>query len=122
MSINENAICRDIANLDDNIFAAGVIANQELVARYSKIEDPPVTLAQLKLIYAQPEILISICKNSERFFGNLKYLLVCFDHSDFFFFPENVEGSARILYVRTKRTFRGEEILQKIYDYLRQRD
>ena len=121
MQPNESEICREIAELHDNIIAAGIIQNQELIARFSKVKDPPASSERIKLLFAQPEILISICKTNEEFFGNILYLIVCFENSDLVFFPAVLGGTQRMLYVRMERSYRGEEILQKVYEYLEKR-
>ena len=118
MSINERKICEDIVTLHDNIIAAGVIRNQSLVTRFSRIPDPPVTDERLRILFAQPDIIIGICRNNEEFFGNLRYLIICFESSDLVFFPAYVEHEEEILFIRMKRSYRGEEILQKVYEYL----
>ena len=118
MALTEADICRDIAMLHDKILAVGVIENQELVARFSKVEDPPASRQRISLLFAQPELLISICRTNEEFFGKMKYLIICFDNSDFVFFPVVLGQALRILYIRMKRSYRGEEIMQKVYDYL----
>ncbi len=122
MPMTEEDICRDIANLHDNIYAAGVIENQRLVARYTKLDDPPVSEEQLRLMFAQPEVQLSIAKTAEKFFGNIRYLIACFETSDFLYFPAIIDRKDKILYVRMKRTYRGEEILKKVYDYLGKRE
>jgi hypothetical protein len=120
--MNEQEICKEIANLHDNILAAGVIENQRLVARYSKVDVlPHPDEERIRLMFAQPEVLLSICKTTEDYFVTVHYLIICFENSDQIFFPHSADGESRIFYVRTKRNFRGEEIIQKVYDYLEHR-
>ena len=123
MSKDEYKVCKEIVSLHDNIYAAGVIQNQELVARYVKDDDPTAGLdpEQVKLMFAQPEIVLSIFRTYESHAGPVQYFLVCHEKSDMLFFPAIVDGNDRILFIRMKRTFRGEEILQKVYDYLKER-
>jgi hypothetical protein len=100
--IDETDICRDIANLHDHVFEVGIIRNQTLVARYKKVNDPPANEERVKLMFAQPDVLLSICKTNEDYFGTLHYLIICFENSDFIFFPYAVDGESRICYVRPK--------------------
>ena len=118
MGLNEAEVCRDLANLHENIIAAGIIEDQHLIARYSKVADPPISDERMKRLFAQPEILIGICRNTEEFFGGLLYCIISFEGSDLIYFPARVGDAERVLYFRTERTHRGEEILQRVYDYL----
>lgn len=120
--MNEQDICKEIANLHDHILGAGVIDNQKIVARYSKVDERPYPDEErIKLMVAQPEILLSIGKTNEDYFGRLHYVVLCYENSDYIYFPATVDGISRILVIRVKRTFRGEEMLQKVYDYLERR-
>ena len=122
MPMNQDAICKDIAMLHDNILAAGVIEDQHLVARYTKIKDPQADDQRIKQILAQPEIIVSICKTNEDLFGDLRYMILCFDNSDFVYFPATIGSDTRILYIRMERSYRGEEVMEKVYEYLEARE
>ena len=119
--MNEQEICKEIANLHDYILAAGVIENQQLVGRYLKDDMPQPDEERLRLIFAQPEIILNILRTNEDYFGATSYLIICSEKFDFILFACGAGRESRMFYVRTKRNFRGEEILQKIYDYLEHR-
>jgi hypothetical protein len=118
--MNEYDICRDIVNLNDNIYGAGIIDNQQLVARFVRKgkEEHLIDEERFKLMIARPEIIMSMIRTNEEFFGSLHYVILCFENSDFFFFSDPEGSKSRIFYVRMKRTFRGEEVLQNVHDYL----
>lgn len=121
--MNENQICKEIANLHHYIYATGIIDKQKLRARYSKIHenwDPNDERVQMML--AQPEVLLSMSKTNECFFGALQYIIVCFEDSDIIYFPATIHGTSKILYIRVKRTFRGEEMIKRVYDYLKRKE
>jgi hypothetical protein len=114
----EQEICKEIANLHEYIIAAGVIENRQLAARFSKVGDPPAGEERLKILFAQPDIMLSIARTNEDFFGKLRFLILCFETSDIAFFPAYVRGTEKTLFIRMQRSFRGEEIVRKVYDYL----
>jgi hypothetical protein len=119
--VNEQEISKEIANLHDNILAAGVLENQQLVGRYIKDNLPQPDEERLRLAFARPEIIFGILNTDHDYLGAVRYLIVSFEKYDLILFRHSAERESRILYVRTKRNFRGEEILQKIYDYLDRR-
>jgi hypothetical protein len=119
--MNEQEICKEIAYLHDNILAAGVVENQQLVGRYIKDNLPQPDEERLRLTFARPEIVFSILSTDDDYFGPVRYLIISSEKFDFIVFRYGVDRESRLFYVRTKRNFRGEEILQKIYDYLERR-
>ncbi len=117
--MNDQDICRDIVHLNDNIYGAGIIDNQRLVARFVREGvEPSVAEERFRLMLAQPEIVMSISRTNEEFFGKMHYIIVCFEKSDILFFSDTKGRNSRIFYIRMKRTFRGEEVLQNVHDYL----
>jgi hypothetical protein len=119
--VDEQQICKEITNLHDNILAAGVVENQQLVGRYIKDNLPQPSEETLRLMFARPEIIFNILGTNDDYFGAVRYLIISSEKFDYILFRYGADRKSRILYVRTKRNFRGEEILQKVYDYLGQR-
>jgi hypothetical protein len=119
--MNEQEICKEITNLHDNILAAGIVERQQLVGRYIKDDMPQPDEERLRLIFARPEIVFSILNTNEDYFGAVRYLIICSEKFDFIAFRYGADSESRIFYVRTKRNYRAEAILQKIYDYLERR-
>ena len=119
--MNEQEICKEIANLHDNILAAGIIENQQLVGRYIKDNFPQPDEERLRLMFARPEVIFTILNADSDYVGPVRYLIISSEKFDFIVFRYGADRESRFFYVRTKRNFRGEEILQKIYDYLERR-
>ena len=119
--MNEQEICKEITGLHDNILAAGVIEDQQLVARYIKDDFPQPDEERLRLAFARPEIIFSILSIDEDYSGAVGYIIICAEKFDLILFRYGSDRKSRFFYVRTKRNFRAEEILQKVYDYLDRR-
>lgn len=118
--MNENQICKEITTLHDNIYAAGIIDKQKLRARYSKmLENWDPNDERIQSMLAQPEVLLNISKTNEYFLGPLKYIIVCYEYSDYIYFPATIDNTSKIFYIRVKPTLRGEEMIKQVYDYLK---
>jgi hypothetical protein len=116
--VNEKEICKEITELHDNILAAGVVEDQQLVAKYARDNMPEPDQERLKLTFARPEIVFSMLNIDADYVGAVRYVIICTERFDLIVFRHGSERESRFFFVRTKRNYRGEEILHKIFEYL----
>jgi hypothetical protein len=106
--------CRELCLLDDNILLAAIIENANLLGVYSKKADGPPNEHRFKVLRIQTELMISMAKNKEDFFGELGYLMFHSRHLDMFLFPMNRSRKLRIMAVAVKQPYIHEDIVDRI--------
>jgi hypothetical protein len=109
--------CKEIGQLDDSILLAAVIENAVLLGSYFK---KPMALPndqKFKVLRIQSELMVSMAKNNEDFFGELGYLMFHSKLLDMFLFP--LKGrKTRILAVAVKRPYDHDKVAEKILRHL----
>ena len=109
--------CKKIGELDNSILLVAIIENAALLGSHFK---KPMVLPneqKFKVLRIQSELMVSMAKNNEDFFGELGYLMFHSKLLDMFLFP--LKGrNTRILAVAVKRPYDHDSIAEKILQYL----
>ena len=106
--------CKEIVALDDNILLAAIIENATLLGLHFKKSMAPPNEQRFKVLRVQTELMISMAKNNEDYFGELEYLMFHSKLLDMFLFPLGKSRKLRILAVAVKQPYSHEEITKKI--------
>jgi hypothetical protein len=88
--------CKEIVALDDNIFLAAIVENANLLGLHFKKSMDPPNEQRFKVLRVQTELMISMAKNNEDYFGELEYLMFHSKLLDMFLFPL---GKSRKLWI-----------------------
>lgn len=110
--------CRKVCMLDDRILLVAIIENASLLGMYSKKPMAPPNERRFKVLRIQTELMVSMAKNNEDFFGELGYLMFHSRHLDMFLFPMSRGRKLRIMAVAAKQPYDHEDIVEKITNYL----
>ena len=121
-----NHVCKEIANLHDNIVSAEIVEKGVTIAAHIKTSD---TLPKLERLFAQTELYISTLQANAEHLGRLHYLMAHNDSMDLFFFAIVVNGRKMILVVRASVPYTHEdmgnydryiypEIIHKVWDII----
>ena len=121
-----NHVCKEIANLHDNIVSAEIVEKGVTIAAHIKRSD---TLPKLERLFAQTELYISTLQANAEHLGRLHYLMAHNDSMDLFFFAIVVNGRKMILVVRASVPYTQEdmgnydryiypEIIHKVWDII----
>lgn len=119
-------VCKEIANLHDNIVSAEIVEKGVTIAAHIKTSD---TLPKLERLFAQTELYISTLQANAEHLGRLHYLMAHNDSMDLFFFAIVVNGRKMILVVRASVPYTHEdmgnydryiypEIIHKVWDII----
>lgn len=100
--------------LDDNILMASIIENANLIGVYSKKPMVPPNEQRFKVLRIQAELMVSMAKNNEDFFGELGYLMFHSRHLDMFLFPMSGSRKLRLMAVAVKQPYDHEDIVDRI--------
>lgn len=100
--------------LDDNILLAAIIENANLLGVYSKKPMAPPNEQCFKVLRIQAELMISMAKNNEDFFGELGYLMFHSRHLDMFLFPLGKSRKLRVMAVAVKQPYDHEDIVDRV--------
>ena len=106
--------CRDVFLLDGNILLAAIIENANLLGVYSKKPMAPPNEHRFKVLRIQAELMVSMAKNNEDFFGELGYLMFHSRHLDMFLFPMGRSRKLRVMAVAVKQPYDHEDIVDRI--------
>jgi uridylate kinase len=106
--------CREVCLLDENILLAAIIENANLLGVYSKKPMAPPNEQRFKVLRIQTELMVSMAKNNEDFFGELGYLMFHSRHLDMFLFPMGRSRKLKIMAVAVKQPYNHEDIVDKI--------
>ncbi len=106
--------CRDIVDLDKSILLAAIIENANLLGSYFKKPMVPPNEQRFKVFRIQTELMVSMAKNNEDFFGEMSYLMFHSKLLDVFLFPDGKARSLKLLAVAVKRPYDHEQIAKKI--------
>jgi hypothetical protein len=118
-------ICKEIANLHDNIVSAEIVEKGVTIAVHAKSG----TIQKLERLFAQTELYMSILQANTEYLGPPHYLMAHNDRMDLFFFPVVINGRKMVLVVRTSVPYTQEdianydryiypEIIHKIWDII----
>ena len=110
--------CREVCLLDDNILLAAIIENANLLGVHSKKPMAPPNEHCFKVLRIQTELMVSMAKNNEDFFGELGYMMFHSRHLDMFLFPMNRGRKLRIMAVAAKQPYDHKEIVDKVMSHL----
>ena len=121
-----NHVCKEIANLHDNIVSAEIVEKGVTIAAHIKKSG---TLPKLERLFAQTELYISTLQANAEHLGRLHYLMAHNDSMDLFFFAIVVNGRKMILVVRASVPYTQEnmgnydryiypEIIHKVWDII----
>ena len=106
--------CKDVCLLDDNILLAAMIENANLLGVFSKKPMAPPNEHRFKVLRIQAELMVSMAKNNEDFFGELGYLMFHSRHLDMFLFPMGKSRKLRVLAVAVKEPYDHEDIVDRV--------
>ena len=107
-------ICKEIANLHDNIVSAEIVEKGITIAAHVKSG----TLPKLERLFAQTELYMKTLQANTEHLGRPHYLMAHNDNMDLFFFPIVINGRKMILVVRTSVPYTHEEIVNKLREYV----
>jgi hypothetical protein len=99
-------ICKEIANLHDNIVSAEIVEKGVTIAAHAKSG----TIQKLERLFAQTELYMSILQANTEYLGRPHYLMAHNDRMDLFFFPVVINGRKMVLVVRTSVPYTHEDI------------
>lgn len=109
-------ICREIANLHDNIVSAEIVEKGVTIASHVKSG----ILLKLERLFAQTELYMNTLQANTDHLGRPHYLIAHNDSIDLFFFPIVINGRKMILVVRTSVPYTHDEIVNKLREYVGQ--
>jgi hypothetical protein len=107
-------ICKEIANLHDNIVSAEIVEKGVTIAAHVKSG----TLPKLERLFAQTELYMNTLQANIEHLGRPHYLMAHNDSMDLFFFPIVINGRKMVLVVRTSVPYAHEEIVNKLREYV----
>jgi hypothetical protein len=114
MSMDGIHVCKEIADLHDNIVSAEIVEKGITIASHVKSG----TLTKLERLFVQTELYMSILQANAELLGRPHYLMAHNDNTDLFFFPIIVNGRKMILVVRASVPYSHEEIVNKMREYV----
>ena len=106
--------CREVVELDRSILLAAIIENANLLGSYIKRPMVPPNEQRFKVFRIQTELMVSMAKNNEDFFGDLSYLMFHSKLLDVFLFPIGRSRRLKLLAVALKRPYDHDLIARKI--------
>lgn len=109
-------ICKEIANLHDNIVSAEIVEKGVTIASHVKSG----ILPKLERLFAQTELYMNTLQANTDHLGRSHYLIAHNDSIDLFFFPIVINGRKMILVVRTSVPYTHDEIVNKLREYVGQ--
>jgi hypothetical protein len=107
-------ICKEIANLHDNIVSAEIVEKGVTIAAHVKSG----TLPKLERLFAQTELYMNTLQANTEHLGRPHYLMAHNDSMDLFFFPIVINGRKMVLVVRISVPYAHEEIVNKLREYV----
>lgn len=104
-----------MVELDDSIQMASISENADTLGSYRRRSMAPPAEKNSKVMRIQAELMVSMAKNHEEFFGDLGYVMIRSKHLDVFLFPLGSRGhKIRILAVTVKPPYDHDAIAEKI--------
>ena len=110
--------CKELCMLDENILLAAIIENANLLGVYSKKPMAPPNEQRFKVLRVQAELMVSMAKNNEDYFGEFGYLMFHSKHLDMFLFPAGKSRKLRIVTVAVKQPYDHEGIVESVMAYV----
>jgi hypothetical protein len=114
MSMDGIHVCKEIADLHDNIVSAEIVEKGITIASHVKSS----ALTKLERLFVQTELYMSILQANAEHLGRPHYLMAHNDNTDLFFFPIVVNGRKMILVVRASLPYSHEEIVNKMREHV----
>ena len=111
-------ICKEIANIHENILGAGIIEKGLPLALHVRPDMPMPRQDRFEVMLGQTEIIMSIFETNEDYFGKFHYLMAHNDSSDLFFFPVAINGRRMVLVIRVLGPYSHEEVVGKVRQYV----
>ncbi len=110
-------ICKEFAEMDDNIISVGIIEEMQATAAYLKKKLPLPNEERIKLMVVHSEMFLSIAKSNADIFGRLRYSLASFETADSLFFslPRRESNKVRTLVIRIVRPYDITKFLRKLH-------
>lgn len=118
MSTSEQDVCKAVAEMQDNILGAGIIEKLQLATMYAKPKVPLPREEEFRLMLAQSEVLVSIVRTNEDFFGRFRHIVISYGNSDVVLFPFP-NNTAKIFVVQILRPYDAESIGEKVMQKLK---
>ena len=121
--MNNSQICEGICKLHDSIKGAAVIVHGSMVGMYSKPGTPVPSEERFKKIFQQTEIVSSINRSNEDFYGSLQFFTVHYEDAQLFFFPLDKYAPSRkksILGFKIVQPYSHDEVVLKVSNFLRE--
>ena len=106
--------CREIVELDKSILMVAMIENANLLGSYFKKPMVPPNEHRFKVLRIQTELMVSMARNNEDYFGELSYLMFRSKHVDVFLFPIGKTRRMKLLAAALKRPYDHEQVTRKI--------
>ena len=103
-------VCKEIANLHDNIVSAEIVEKGVTIAAHIKSG----TLTKLERLFALTELYMSILQANAEHLGRPHYLTAHNDNTDLFFFPVAINGRRMVLVIRVLGPYSHEEVVGKL--------
>ncbi|HKU48832.1 MAG TPA: hypothetical protein VJP79_02680 [Nitrososphaera sp.] len=100
--------------LDKSILLAAIIENANLLGSYFKKPMVPPNEQRFKVLRIQTELMVSMAKHNEDFFGELSYLMFHSSLLDIFLFPIGRARKLKLLAAAVKRPYNHDLIAKKI--------
>ncbi len=113
-SMDGTYICKEIANLHNNIISAEIVEKGITIAAHVKSG----TLPKLERLFAQTELYMNTLQANTEHLGRPHYLMAHNDSMDLFFFPIVINGRKMVLAVRISVPYTHEEIVDKLREYV----
>ena len=107
-------LCKDIVELDRSILLAAMIENADLLGSYFKKPMVPPNEQRFKVLRIQTELMLSMAKHNEDFFGEVSYLMFHSKLLDVFLFPVGKSRKLKLLAAAVKRPYDHDQIAKMI--------
>jgi hypothetical protein len=106
--------CREIVELDRSILLAAIIENANLLGSHFRKTMVPPNEQRFKVFRIQTELMLSMAKNNDDYFGELSYLMFHSKLLDVFLFPMGKSRRLKLMAVALKRPYDHDQITRKI--------
>jgi len=110
--------CKKLYLLDDNILLAAIIENANLLRVYSRKPMASPNDQRFKVLRVQTELMISMAKNNEDFFGERGYVIFHSRYLEMFLFPVSNGRKLRIMAVAVKQPYIHEDIVDRVMTHI----
>ncbi|HKU48385.1 MAG TPA: hypothetical protein VJP79_00420 [Nitrososphaera sp.] len=81
------SLCENVCNSTQNILAAWVFRDAELVSSFLKPSFPLPNSSEQKKFLVQAHLMVSMASTNQQMYGKLNYVSGSFQHADYYIFP-----------------------------------